>query len=325
MNLHLRVAAPEPASPPLVGTYHPLRSWMVTVGLFDNLSFEIESTTPERLGVDREQAGSSALRNGPSSTPTGEAGSVASAGISLACDDPALPCDGSNLIVRAALALPGAMSRLAADGRRVGARLTKRIPTGGGLGGGSSNAAATLVAIDRLLDLRTSNDDLLRIAGLLGADVPFFLGSPSSIATGRGEHLEPAPTPTPKCIALMFPSFGVSTAQCFRTLDTMRPIAPTDTLDPFDVVAWSKLPARELLPLLVNDLEPPAFTIAPQLGDLRATCEARLGSIVRMSGSGSTLFTLFDEPAEAEHAIRRLDGIVRATTATLAVGAHDED
>jgi 4-diphosphocytidyl-2-C-methyl-D-erythritol kinase len=263
INLHLRVSSPDASG------YHPLRSWMITTTLCDELTFTSRHDRPSN--------------------------------ISLTCSDPSLPTDGRNLVHRAATAVLSGTT-LAAD-----IHLLKRIPAGAGLGGGSGNAATTLVALNRLLKLGQSDAELHAIAATLGSDVPFFLGTPSAIASGRGEVLEACPPPAlARHAVLIMPPFPVSTAAAYRALDALRPTAEEATLSPFDAAAWSALPATELLGRLVNDLEPAAFHIEPRLADLRAQVEAALGRTVRMSGSGSALFTLFDAADEATARASRL-------------------
>lgn len=185
--------------------------------------------------------------------------------------------------------------------------LRKRIPAGGGLGGGSSDAAATLAMLSQLFD----TEKLEEHAAALGSDVPFFLshhldGTTDATCTGRGEEVEPF-TPTRRHIVLLiFPGFHVSTPAVFKQFDAMPP--PMEDGSP-DFAQWSALPAAELLPRLRNDLERPAFALHPALADLRADTEQRLGRPVRMTGSGSTLFTLYDDPDEARAAQARLDSL----------------
>lgn len=250
---------------PRADGFHPLCSWMVTTSLCDR--------------IEIRQAGS---------------------GIRLTFDDPSIPTDASNLIVRAAQLL---LDRLPSE-KRIGLEidLAKRIPAGAGLGGGSGNAATTLAALNSLLGNPFAADQLATFAAQLGSDVPFFLGSPSAIATGRGESLEPVAGPAARFAILILPPFPISTAAAYRVLDQLRPTEAPGTLDPFDPRQWASLPARELLQRLRNDLEIAAFAIEPRLGSLRAAIEQHLGRAVRMSGSGSTLFTLFDTAEAAREA-----------------------
>ena len=289
INLHLRVAGPD------AGGFHPLRSWFVTTNLHDALSTKLAPTP----GFARS--------------------------IALRCDADWVPTDGSNLIVRAAERYLDAMEAIAPGGGQVAIDFTliKRVPAGAGLGGGSSNAAAALLAIDTLLSRdHPRRPDLAALAAMLGSDVPFFLGPTSAIATGRGEHLTATPAPAARIALLILPPFGVATPAAYRTLDAIRPVAPADVLAPFDADAWSRLDARALSARLTNDLEQAAFALAPALGRLRSELEATLDRPVRMSGSGSTLFALFDSGLEATAAAGRIgDGsrgvVVRLGTRQL--------
>lgn len=273
INLHLRVAPPEPNG------FHPLRSWMVTVGLHDTITASIAD--------------------------------ACAPGVTLSVDGhPTLGSDPTNLVYRAAVAMQ--------PKRPIHLRLQKRVPIGAGLGGGSSDAAATLLLVNDLLSAGRSIEQLHGLAETLGSDVPFFLHGPAAIATSRGERLEACPAPAiARHAVLILPPFGISTPTAYRTLDQLRPTAAADLLDPFDVAAWAALPSDELLPLLVNDLELAAFAIEPRLDALRRDLERQLGRIVRMSGSGSTLFTLYDSAEEAEAAAMA----IRSRQAPDAVGA----
>jgi hypothetical protein len=177
INLHLRVG------PPTAGDgFHPISSWMVTVGLFDKLDLELTPADPD---PDPADAGSKSC-------------------IRLTCDDRAIPTDGSNLVVKAAAAM---FDRIAGEATAAGrqaepwslsASLHKRIPVGAGLGGGSSDAAAMMIALSRLLGLDWPPQRLAHVAATIGSDLPFFFFGPSSVCTGRGEVVEPTPPPKPK-------------------------------------------------------------------------------------------------------------------------------
>ena len=205
------------------------------------------------------------------------------------CDDPAVPTDGTNLALRAAAEL-GVAARF---------RLTKRIPAGCGMGGGSSDAAAALALL---------GGGTVEQAARLGSDVPFFHshqqgGTTDATCTGRGEVVAPFAPARRHAALLILPGVPCPTPAVFRAFDALPP--PPDDGTP-DFAGWSALPAGELLPRLRNDLEPAAASLFPDLGRLRDDCERRLGRPVRMTGSGSTLFTLYDAPDEAQTAAVRL-------------------
>ena len=269
INLHLRVG------PPTADGFHPLLSWMVTVGLFDNLEFTL----------------------------------VDAPGVSLSCDDTAIPCDGSNLIVKAASAM---LEMVPSSGestkhvRGVAAALHKQIPVGAGLGGGSSDGAFTLVALNRLLGLNWNAQRLGDIAARFGSDLSFFLHGSSSVCTGRGQIVQPITVPRPRYAVLILPGIHMATPAVYRQFDAMRLGNRVALENAPDWHKWSTLDALELLPLLVNDLEVPAFALNPQLASLHQAATSVAGRIVRMSGSGSSLFTLFDDLAAAETSAEQL-------------------
>ena len=282
INLHLRVG------PVQTDGFHPLVSWMTTVGLFDTLDLTPDSTD----------------------------------NVVLECGDPSLPTDGLNLVVRAAEALQAATG----VSQGVNIRLEKSIPAGGGLGGGSGNAATTLVALNGLWNLGLSIDRLSAIAATLGSDVPFFLQAPSALCSGRGEIVKSVDPPTGMWVVLILPAMAMPTPAVYRQLDAMRLAADTNALahadwdGPIDIEHWRTLPAEALLKELKNDLEAPAFALRPDLNDLRQRIEQRIGRPVRMSGSGSTLFTLYDARDLAESMAEKVrhEFSVRAVNVPLA-------
>jgi 4-diphosphocytidyl-2-C-methyl-D-erythritol kinase len=292
VNLHLRVG------PPTADGFHPLLSWMVTVGLFDKLEF-----VPH----------------------------VAQPGISLLCDDPAIPTDASNLIVKTASALLDERSASSEPRDRavagVAAALQKRIPVGAGLGGGSSDGAFTLLALNRLLGLDWPVARLSELAARFGSDLPFFLYGPSSVCTGRGEIVRPVPHPKPRAAVLVLPGIHMATPAVYRRFDQMKLGDLKSIQEQPDWLHWASLDALQLLPLLVNDLEAPALAICPELAQLRDRAAQQLGRVVRMSGSGSSLFTLFDAADEASDAARRLQSVlrVRVEAVELCPGSPEGD
>ncbi len=197
--------------------------------------------------------------------------------------------------------------------------LTKRVPAGGGLGGGSSDAAHALMAVAKLWGV-TDPALLAAVAAGVGSDVPFFLYGPSSVCRGRGEVVLPVAAPAvARHAVLVLPGIAMPTPAVYRQFDEMG--LGSDTAGDLAEGAWTFLPAAELMTQLVNDLEPPAFALRPDLAELRSRLEQTLGRLVRMSGSGSTLFTLFDDPASAADAAARITaGRVRALAVPLAPG-----
>jgi 4-diphosphocytidyl-2-C-methyl-D-erythritol kinase len=210
----------------------------------------------------------------------------------LTCDDPSLPTDERNLVTRAAMALRQAAAREAPGPLRAGARVTlyKRIPTGGGLGGGSSDAAAALFGLCRLWELPLADDTLHELAAALGSDVSFFLRGGTAIATGRGEVLSSLPDAPPLALVLVTPPFGVATPEAYRA---WRPVPETDlpsAADCADALARGDL--QRLGVALRNDLEPGVFARYPVLATIRERLLAAGAVTARMTGSGSTLYAL---------------------------------
>ena len=236
--------------------------------------------------------------------------------IHLTCSDPTLETDGRNLVVRAASDLLLSLAEGHAM-RRAGLsiHLSKRIPTGGGLGGGSADAAYTLMGVNELLGLGVEGGRLAELAGGLGSDVAFFLAGPSALCTGRGEVVQRLGGGRLTMAALLaLPGTGMPTPAVYREFDRLGlgSVLPPAGEELARYEAMAGLPAEELLPRLVNDLEAPAFALSRELAELRGKLERAFGRPVRMSGSGSTLFTLFDNISEADLAAKRFpseDGV----------------
>jgi len=211
-------------------------------------------------------------------------------GLALAVDDPSVPAGPENLVLRAARALADA-----AEVRpRAAITLEKRIPSGGGLGGGSSDAAVALLGLSALWDLDLTPERLAEIGGALGSDVPFFLYGGTARGLGRGERIEPLPDLPPQGVVLVMPPFPVATPDVFRRLDapSWNGGGPTPTPS-------GGVPDR-------NDLEPAAEALFPELGAIRERLAAAGATQARLSGSGSTVFGLFPDLAAASEGARRL-------------------
>ena len=204
--------------------------------------------------------------------------------------------------------------------------LAKQIPSGGGLGGGSSDAARTLLGLAKLWQLDWSIAQLSTIAELLGSDVPFFLYGPSSVCTGRGEVVQPIAAPACKACVLILPGIAVPTPAVYRRFDELRSGDEiTDWLTQPSWHEWAKLSAIDLLPKLANDLEPPAFDLHPELRLLHQQAQELLGQQVRMSGSGSGLFSLYDTLAEAERAATSLRGRLHIDSIAITLAPTVDD
>ncbi len=195
-----------------------------------------------------------------------------------------VPTDARNLAVRAASAL----LRESGSTSGVALRLVKRIPTGGGLGGGSADAAGALRAVNRLLHCGASDADLERIALTLGSDVPFLVRGGTAVGRGRGEILERIENVPKIPFALLHPTFGTSTAAVYRNVTSLGA-----TRRPDDVIAALRAgDAARLASACWNALEAPAVRAEPRLGEALAAARAEFGPLVHVTGSGSTMFVV---------------------------------
>lgn len=203
-----------------------------------------------------------------------------------------------NIVLRAA-------DRVLALGKkkaRVHFKLTKRIPMGGGLGGGSSNAAAVLWGLPPLLGIKAQKEHLLEAAAALGSDVPFFLLGGTALGLGRGEELYPLPEPRPSHGVLVAPGIHVSTPEAYkalgRTADSPFPLS-------FPASAWRLQPGDPIADwagVCENDFESAVFGLHPELGKVRRKLEKLGATPARMTGSGSTVFGFFGSAKEAKEA-----------------------
>ena len=189
--------------------------------------------------------------------------------------DPDMPRDATNLVWRAAQALWSASGR-GAEVRGVEVAIDKRIPSQAGLGGGSSDAAATLVALNELWNSRFDAGDLARLGATLGADVPFFLLGGTALGLGRGEMLYPLPDIPSMGVLLVKPAFGVSTTEAYGWY-AEEPRRPSDDVQAL-AVPWYPGPL-----VLANDLERPVMRQHPELLAIRRAllrCPRRSGADV---------------------------------------------
>lgn len=221
--------------------------------------------------------------------------------ITLSCDKTELPCDSSNLIIRAASKL------MEYTGSHDGVDITlhKNIPMAAGLAGGSADAAAALIGINRLFGYGLDIEELKRLGATLGADIPFCIQGGTCLAEGIGEKLSDI-TPLPDChIVLIKPVFDVSTKYVYDNL-----ILNGDTIHP-DVAGMAELIKKGDLhgvcSLVGNILETVTVVGYPAIDSYKkALIEAgALGSL--MSGSGPTVYGLFDDASVAENAVKAIE------------------
>ena len=217
---------------------------------------------------------------------------AAGPGLSFSCDHPELPPGEGNLVCRAARAFEEACGHPLA----VRLSLKKRIPLAAGLGGGSSDAAAALLALDELAGQPLSLAELYHLARQLGADVPFFLQEGPAVGRGIGERLTPLELP-PYWYLLLNPGVPLSTRWVYGNLD-LAELAPGPVLESWDAdhpEAWVR-----------NDLESVALRRYPELADLMAPLKRLGAAAAAVSGSGPTVFGLFLSPDAARDAAGKM-------------------
>ena len=217
--------------------------------------------------------------------------------IEIHCDHPGVPAGGENIVYRAAQLI----LRKSRREERISIRIKKSIPVGAGLGGGSSDAAATLVGLNRLLKLRLSIALLKKMALSLGADVPFFIQARPARARGVGERLQPLHDLPRFWSVILYPGFPVATAWVYGNLaqKLTKPIVNTS-------IATSLKNLEEVAPRLENDLEAVTFKRYPRIAALKKKLLREGAFRVLMSGSGSSVFGIFVSKQAAAKAFRRL-------------------
>ncbi|HSP13412.1 MAG TPA: 4-(cytidine 5'-diphospho)-2-C-methyl-D-erythritol kinase [Thermoanaerobaculia bacterium] len=226
--------------------------------------------------------------------------------LSLECDDHGVPTDDTNLVIRAARAIGAPPVRI---------ELKKRIPAGGGLGGGSSNAAATLIALDSMFGLHAR---LPEISLSLGSDVPFFLVGGTAYATGRGEKLTRLPAAAPIPLLLVLPEERVSTAEAFSLIGSYS--------KPVGIERYREILEEDLLAhgeLLTNDFEQPVFARIPKLREYKHRLLAAGAAWAGMSGSGSTIVGAFRSQALRDAAVPAFQDVRSEPAETIDVRPRD--
>ncbi len=241
-----------------------------------------------------------------------EVRAVAGSDTHIECDTPGVPADGRNLVAKAADALAEH------TGARFGVhvRLTKRVPHAAGLGGGSSDAAAMLVALNHIFALNLSPETLMLVAGRVGSDVPAFLVGPAAWCTGRGEVVTPAPVGGELFLVVVKPDAGLSTAavyaRCAVPADPVRGTAVRSALAAGDV--------RGVAAGLFNRLERSAFALLPEAAAVRDAL-VRAGALAALvSGSGSGVFGVCETRADAARVAGSVAGSGRVFVVTVCPG-----
>ncbi len=262
--------------------YHEIRTVMQTVSLFDELQFE-------RLEGEE---------------------------LRLLCSDAELPADEENLVVRAGRLL---QERCGVE-QGAAIRLVKRIPVGGGMGGGSSDAAHALLGLSELWGLDVTQSDLAGLAAELGSDVPFFIYGGTALCEGRGERVTPLSSPVQMHYVIIMPRLHVSTAEVYasvRTVLTTRSVTSNNVL-----VALEKGDWRMVSDGMQNDLQPIALSLHPDLRQLWSELKAmkeRCGlRALLLSGSGACFFAV----APDEECARRAAALLESELSVPCAAAH---
>ncbi len=260
--------------------YHALWSFMQTVGVTDELTIRVTD---------------------------------AFEGVRLECSDETLSAPTGNLAYRAA----ELVLEWAGVSTGVALNLVKGISVEAGLGGGSSDAAATIMGLNRLLGLGWTNGDMAALGQTLGSDVPFFMEAPTAVVHGWGQRMIPKTLDGVRWIVLVNPGFPINTGQAFRRLDEVRqtiPVLPEalESVERAPSVSWSGILAR-----MENDFEAVLFDDYPVLADIKNTLLTMGAEEALLSGSGATVFGVFREQAKA---IRAKEAFAGTPAYRVAVG-----
>lgn len=237
---------------------------------------------------------------------------VDSPGVEIRCDDSRLE-NNDNLAVRAVRALAAEIGHSPA----LRIELDKAIPIGGGLGGGSSDAATTLSLCDKLWDLGLDRDRLAAIGATLGADIPLFFSLPSAVITGRGERVRPVDMRWSGWVLLVFVPEVVSTAEVYAAWRASDSMASSEDRAK-SVLASTR--AEQLTQWLCNDLEQAVFRVSPQVGVVFAALNQEGFGPMHVSGAGSTLFRLFDEQKAAYRTASAIEALGLGTECLVVAG-----
>jgi 4-diphosphocytidyl-2-C-methyl-D-erythritol kinase len=257
--------------------YHELSSLMTCLDLYDEI--EIEETKFRKESNNK---------------------------IEVFCDHPLVPQDETNIAFKAACLFYKNLDSTRPDQKyRVLIKIKKKIPVGAGLGGGSSNAASVLMALNTLHDNVFSKQELLKIALALGADVPFFIFGSPAVAKGVGEKLEKCPALVPYYLLICYPGVSASTANVFKNIDiklTGKRKLDIDMRLNNWLDIWNKTLKVDAAKYLHNDLENAAYKLYPDILRTKEEMELVLSEKVNMTGSGSSLFVFFADHGKAKKA-----------------------
>lgn len=240
--------------------------------------------------------------------------------LTLTCNEPSIPVDEKNLVLRAALALREKYR--VKDGARI--HLLKRVPAEAGLGGGSSDAAVALLGLTHLWQIKTSKGELTEIGARLGADVPFFFTGGTALGAGLGTEITPLEDVSSEHLLIIKPRAKVSTPEAYKALK--RPALTKDGRD--IILSISRAEARisdSLHEALHNDFEPVIFELYPEIARARTRLLEQGARGALLAGSGASVFGIFESVEALRRARRVLErepGWLVFTAAALARAAY---
>lgn len=300
INLALSVA------PPLLdgqhAGMHPIASWMVALAFGDELML-----------AKRRQP-----RN-PARVTTSTIETVSEFTLAYAADAPQPGVIDWPLEKDLAYRAHRLLESHAGKALPVKATLGKRIPTGAGLGGGSSDAAAMLTGINQLFELGISKQNLCTMSQSLGSDVTYLTaavtGQPSALVTGLGEIITPWPLRQTLHVVLIFPGVACPTGPVYKAFDLSCDQSPSavriaDVERVKSLINMADQPAADLCAQLFNDLAEPAFSVQPILREIQRKASSHIGRAVHVTGSGATLFTLADDAVHAREIATSLSDVL---------------
>lgn len=238
--------------------------------------------------------------------------------LEMTCSDPTIPCDNRNLIIRAAQKLkayaaqmPAGFNRKSSADVGLGAQihLKKCIPSPGGLGGGSSNAAIAIIGLAKLWNLDITLDQMVEIGSEIGADVPFFFTGGTAIGTGRGTEIENVADFHARNILIVSPDVAVSTAEGFNALNAAN-LTSEEANRILGVCRSEAESTDSYLKMARNDFESTVYAAYPDVGKVKQRLFDLGASFALLSGSGASVFGIFDTKETRQTAIKALDNEV---------------
>lgn len=243
--------------------YHDLSTLFQTVSLYDQLWFETSDT------------------------------------LSLSIEGSTLPVDSSNLVLQAARALQTVLRQQRRPDLGASIRLEKHIPLAAGLGGGSADAAVTLLALNRLWDAKLDLKTLIALGAQIGSDVPFFFYGGTAWGSGRGTEITPVKDISVPYMLLVNPKVSVSTAQAYSRFDEL-----TNCLGDAILPTCSFLGSKQLFEQVRNSLSKAAHELRPEIAVVEHQLKSLGADVVSMSGSGATVWAVFDSAEKRQEALQ---------------------